>query len=368
MTRDLLTPFDEALAKNQERLRALSAQGRRIVGYFCTYTPVEVIHAAGFIPVRILGQSGPVTRADTLTPNFLCPYLRRALDRALAGEYDYLSGLVQGYTCDAACGMTGVWRETWPGRFYHTLPLPYNHGPDGRRFLAGALDDLVAKLDQAGGEFSDERLADSIELYGEIRRLTLGLDQARQSGQSRLSAADWLVVNLAGQVQPPEDHLNMLRDLVAADGPAEGPPGVPVLVSGSLIEEPRVMDLIESAGGRVVADDLCTGSRALSPPAGAGDSPLESLIDRYLNRAPCPARSRAEDRLAPLLETIKASGARGALFVFQKFCTPHLADHPTLAQGLKEAGCPSLALELEETGPSEGQLRTRLQAFFEMLD
>ncbi len=363
-----LIAFHEALEKSGERRRALSAEGRPSVGYFCTYTPVEVIHSAGFVPVRILGGSGPVARADTLAPAFLCPFLRRTLDRALAGEYDDLAGLVQGYTCDAACGMVNIWQETWPDRFYHSLPLPYNPGPEGRRFLARALEDLIAVLEQAGGEFRDERLAASIELYGEIRRLTLGLAQARRDGRSRLSAADWLVINLAGQVQPPEDQRKMLRDLAASDGPGEEPAGVPILVSGSLIEEPRLMDLIESAGGRVVADDLCTGSRALDPPTGDGDSPRESLIDRLLKRAPCPARSRAEDRLVRLQETITDSRARGVVFVFQKFCTPHLADHPTLARGLQAVGCPNLVLELEETGLNEGQLRTRLQAFFEMID
>jgi len=41
-----------------KRLEAVSSKGKKIIGYFCTYTPIEIIHAAGFLHVRILGGTG----------------------------------------------------------------------------------------------------------------------------------------------------------------------------------------------------------------------------------------------------------------------------------------------------------------------
>jgi benzoyl-CoA reductase/2-hydroxyglutaryl-CoA dehydratase subunit BcrC/BadD/HgdB len=143
--------------------------------------------------------------------------------------------------------------------------------------------------------------------------------------------------------------------------------GVPILVSGSIIEEPRVLEILEESGARVVADDLCTGLRHFYPADGEGGGPIERLIDRYMNRFPCPSRSKAEDRITMISELIKRSGAEGVVFLFQKFCTPHLADHPALAKQLKQMGIPSIVVEMEEAGVNEGQLRTRLEAFFEML-
>lgn len=66
-----------------------------------------------------------------------------------------------------------------------------------------------------------------------------------------------------------------------------------MLVSGSLIEDSGILNIIESAGGRIVADDLCNGYRQLVPPDGQGETSMDRVIDRYLNRFPCPARSRA---------------------------------------------------------------------------
>jgi benzoyl-CoA reductase/2-hydroxyglutaryl-CoA dehydratase subunit BcrC/BadD/HgdB len=64
---------------------------------------------------------------------------------------------------------------------------------------------------------------------------------------------------------------------------------------------------------------------------------------------------------------LERSGAKGVVFLIQKFCTPHLADVPTLSKELKERGYPSIMIEVDETWQIQGQLRTRLESFFEML-
>ncbi|MDD5170008.1 MAG: 2-hydroxyacyl-CoA dehydratase family protein, partial [Syntrophales bacterium] len=144
--------------------------------------------------------------------------------------------------------------------------------------------------------------------------------------------------------------------------------GIPVLVSGSLIERPDVLCLLEESGGMVVADDLCTGLRNFVPAYGAGADPLDRLIDRTLNRFPCPSRASAEERLPRLLQLLESSKARAVVFIFQRFCTPHLGDHPFLSAALRERQIPSMMVEMEESGTMEGQMRTRFEGFFEMLE
>jgi len=296
--------------------------------------------------------------------------MRRALDKALSRQYDYLSGIIQAYTCDAACGVVRVWEENIPGEIFHSIPLPYNDNADSRLFLRAAIQELIAKMEAIGGRFSDEALEASLLLYGDIRNLVLELYRMRYDWRMPLTASEFLSVILAGFVSPPEEYRSMIGELIAdlrySSSPCTGD-AVPVLVSGSLIEEPAVLDILEQSGGKVVADDLCTGLRNFQPPSGEGSDAIERLIDRYMNRFPCPARSRATDRAALLAELVERSRARGVVFVFQKFCTPHLADHPFLVEDLKKRGIPSIMIEMDETGANEGQLRTRFEAFFEML-
>lgn len=369
MTDSPLRPFTEAVRDQQARLAALASSGRKVLGYFCTYTPVEMVHAAGFVPARILGGGRPIERAAALTPTFLCPYMRQALERALRGEYGFLEGVVQGYTCDVACGMLNIWELNVPGQIYHAVPLPYVDSPEARTFLRAALGELAEKLNGIGGRMNDENLAASLDLYEAIRKRSLELYERRFEGRLPLSAAELLTVVQAGLVTPPEDYLPMLEDLAASleEVPRKEGKGVPVLVSGSVIEEPRVLEILEASGGRVVGDDLCTGWRGFSPPGGQGEDPVDRLMDRHFARFPCPSRMKAQDRAPILVRLVKRSGAKGVVFFLQKFCTPHLADLPVVLGTLQAGGIRGLVVETEETGFNEGQLRTRLETFLEML-
>jgi benzoyl-CoA reductase/2-hydroxyglutaryl-CoA dehydratase subunit BcrC/BadD/HgdB len=368
--RTSLKPFQEWVDHYPERHRALAAQSP-FIGYFCTYTPLELIHAAGFIPVRILGETGPLQNAYSLAPVFICHYMRRAMEKALAGEYTYLTGVVQGYTCDVACGLTNIWQENIPLAFYHTLPLPYNRNPEARTFFRDILRELTQKLNAHGGRFSLESLSRSNELYRKIRRHLLDLYERRYAGRLGLSAQELYCIISAGQVTPPETFLELLEGLRADlqnEIPA-GKKGFPVLISGSLLEDRAMPAQLEHLGFRIVADDLCTGLRSfyageLPGPEGEKD-PLDLLIDHVNGHFPCPARSRAKERLPLLKELMARSGARGILFLVQKFCTPHLADYPLLAEALKKEGLPNLLLEIED-GAISGAQQTRLEAFLEI--
>jgi benzoyl-CoA reductase/2-hydroxyglutaryl-CoA dehydratase subunit BcrC/BadD/HgdB len=370
MSSPLVKPFHEILIGHMDRLETISRQGTKVIGYFCTYTPLEVIHAAGFLPIRIMGGTGQVDNAYSLAPNFICPPLLLSLDKAMQGRYNFLSGVVQSYTCDVVCGLVNIWEENIGGEICHSIPLPYNDSPDGRRFYRASIQDLMGKIEKIGGTITEESLRTSLELYASIRSLILELYTLRFQGRAPLSAGDFHVVIQAGFVSPPEEYFTMLEQLLEEVrlGEPRNAEGVPLLVSGSLIEDLQVFDLIEESGGIVVADDLCTGYRHFYPPSGRGDDALECIIDRYISRFPCPARTRAINRVPLLMDLLQRSGAHGVAFVFQKFCTPHLSDFPILREELAKEGVPNFHVELDAAGIMEGQLRTRLQAFIEMLE
>jgi benzoyl-CoA reductase/2-hydroxyglutaryl-CoA dehydratase subunit BcrC/BadD/HgdB len=360
--------FKDAVRDHPRRLADIAAGGRKILGYFCTYTPVELIHAAGFMPVRVMGGPLAISRADSLVPNFICPYMRQTLEKALRGDYEFLSGMVQGYTCDVACGLMKIWEENIPGEIFHSIPLPYNSNPEAKAYFRASVRELTDRLSEIGGHFNEGALSRSLQLYGEIRQEVLDLYAMRNEGLAPWSAGDFLSIVRAGFVTDPDDYLAMLKELTrqAAQSSERPRDGFPVLVSGSLVEDPSVLDLLEACGGRVVADDLCTGLRNFYPATGEGENPTDRLLDRYMNRFPCPSRSRAEQRISLIVDLVERSGAGGVVFLLQKFCTPHLADHPVVSEGLKRAGVPNILIEMEETSLNQGQIRTRLQAFFEM--
>jgi benzoyl-CoA reductase/2-hydroxyglutaryl-CoA dehydratase subunit BcrC/BadD/HgdB len=340
-----------------------------MIGYFCTYTPVEVIHAAGFVPVRLRGGPGTVEKAYAHVPDFICPYLKRCLENALDGRYDFLSGLVQGYTCDAACGVVNIFGDAVDLELIHTVPLPYADGEAARRYFHGVITTLADKLNAMGGRFSNDALQRAIALYEKIYGIIDHLHQQRLDGELSIDAGDLQTIMDAGDVLTPEDYLRLLENLKAipAESVLSGGNGCPVIVSGSLIESTDIFHLIASAGGRVVADDLCTGWRRSYPDYGHDPNPVDRLFYRHCTRRPCPSRSLAVDRSRVLADLATRSGAKGVVFMVQKFCTPHLADYPILSDELKQQGLPSLLLEVDETWQTGEQLKNRLESFFDMI-
>jgi len=369
MPLDIIHPFTESINNSYQRLTALSASGQKMIGYFCTYTPVEIIHAAGLIPIRIFGGAGQMDKASAHLPDFICPFMKVSLEKALNGQFDFLSGLVNGYSCDAACGAVNIWKDIFKGKIYHPIPFPYNDSSESRQFLKSAFNEFIVKLNVTGGNFSETSLNDSIDIYRQIRSLLLQLYERRYAGNLSITSSDLMTIIDAGCLMPPEEYLLLLNNLMQKLPEESGVQtnDCPVLITGSLIEDPKVFNIIESCGGRIVSDDLCNGFRQLFPDDGKGKSPMDRLIDRYMRRFPCPARSRSADRGHEILNLMKKSGAKGVIFMLQKFCTPHLADYPILSDRLKAEGFPSLLIEMDETWQMEGQLKTRLESFFEML-
>ena len=363
-----LSPFADAIRGRAEFL-SRQAQKQKILGWFCTYSPVELIHAAGFLPVRIHGGTIPIDKASALVPPFICPYMRTSLERTLQGEYRYLSGVIQGYTCDISCGLINIWEENVQPGLFHTVPLPYNTSEEARVFYREALNELIQKLASIGGKIDTGSLKRSLELYRDIRNNLLHLYELRCRNQLAFSAREFYTVIEAGFSLPPETYNEHLKKLISNISEQKPLPtkGIPVLISGSLLEDLTIFDLVETVGGRVVADDLCNGYRFCCPADGTDTDLLERLIDRYMHRFPCPSRSIIDDRINQFEKLIEWSGAAGVIFIFQKFCTPHLTDYPALAEELKKENIPVLQVEIDEVGGSQGQLKTRFEAFFEMI-
>ena len=141
-----------------------------------------------------------------------------------------------------------------------------------------------------------------------------------------------------------------------------------LVLSGGLCTMPDIYDIVEGTGGAVVWDDFCTGSRYFEGNIEAGKDPVASIASRYLERVNCPAKhSGVLSRGEYLLEKVRQNRADGVIFLFLKFCDPHAFDYPYMKELLEKQGIPSLLFEIEDQISSEGQLKTRCEAFMEML-
>jgi len=293
------------------------------------------------------------------------------LDTALKGGFDYLDGIVHAYTCDATCGLFGIWQRNIKTDFTYTYAPPYFMSEGSLRYHVSELDKLKKAIEKyTGAEISDESMAKSIELYNRKRSALKRLYALRASNPTPISGSEVLDVVLAGSILPPEEYISMIEALIKEilRPVGCGQDAHRVYISGSELHDTEILRTIEGAGATIVGDDLCTGARGFHDLVEPGGDPIEALARRYITRTPCPSRLPVGRRLEFILEGMRECRAEALIFVIQKFCDPHLAEQPILSESLKEAGIPNMVIETEHRiGPGKEQIRTRVQGFLEMI-
>lgn len=343
------------------------------MGYLCSCVPEEIVHAAGFAPLRLRGTTAPLRQVDAHLQSFTCALCRSTLDQVLGGDLEFLAGTIFAHTCDTMQAQADLWRlNTGPSQFVDTVMQPANLGsPSAAPYLESELDRFRNTLaDLIGQPIPDENLQASIALFDETRRLVTNLGSYRDC----LSAPDFFAVLDVAQAMPHEVLNPLLAELLvtldeeaACPEPRNRPGGPRIFLVGAVLDEPRILNLIEDLGARIVGDDLCSGSRHFHDQVGAEGDPIANLARYYLRRPPCPTKYHpTHDPSRRLMGQVRQVRADGIVFALEKFCEPHAFDYALIRPTLEQIGMPSLLLEMEQV-PSLEALRTRLQAFVEML-
>jgi benzoyl-CoA reductase/2-hydroxyglutaryl-CoA dehydratase subunit BcrC/BadD/HgdB len=350
----------------------VSDGGKPVAGYFCSYTPVEILTAAGLQPYRIVpGPGRAITRADTYIDRNFCPYVRTCLGEALDGQYEFLSGLVMVNSCDAMRRLYDVWRYNIGGGFVHLLDLPRIDSESSIDYFLECLVRLKGEIESHYRvDISDEKLAAAIDERNRSRSLLKELYLLNLERGQPLSGTQVNSVVRASTVLPREGFITVLERLleeIGGTGKKTGVEGPRLMVTGSVLENPHILGLIEQCGARVVVDDLCTGTRQFWLTVEAGNRPLDALARHYLRRVTCPRMKDAGRRFDHVFQLIDEFSVKGVIFYTMKFCDPFLYDVPVLRERLAGRGIPSLALEGDYTPGTLGRVKTRIEAFIEML-
>jgi len=337
---------------------------RQYFGYFCSYFPEELILAAGLEPLRLFPNSNNPTPAEL--PAFCCSLARGTLNMEIRGELTKLAGIGFAHTCDTMQCLSGVWASCGHTKTFDLVPPVMLRTNGASRYYHSALAQLLqqlAILTDHSIELSQLRAAQI--LCSKTRQLTAELDQLRPNLSSPLVSA----ILRAGQIMPRLEYNQALEQILVPLRKMTAPSAsARVLVSGAVLENDSLFQMIEDLGGRVVADDTCTGYRHYAGTTFTDPTdPLSAITKRYIEMPPCPCKNQGlNERLDYLVNLALNRKAQGAIVIIRKYCDPHAWDAVSLMANLKNAGIRCLILELEGSDVG-GQERTRLQAFLESL-
>lgn len=129
--------------------------------------------------------------------------------------------------------------------------------------------------------------------------------------------------------------------------------------------------LIEEMGGIIAVDESCLGDRYLYDPVGISETTvkemLSALVSRYIMPCVCPSFSPNDDRLYKLEETVKAFNVQGIVYHVLKGCIIYDFELSRVEKIMKKLGIPVLRVETDYNPEDIEQLRTRIEAFIEVL-
>jgi bcr-type benzoyl-CoA reductase subunit C len=351
------------------------ALGKKAFGWLCTYVPEEVIHAAGALPVRITGYSQEMELEDGNAYLYInnCSFSRSCLQLGLRKEYDFLDGVVGGSTCDGARRLFDLWRYYLKPPFYHVLTVPRKSHERAHQLYYSQVQDFKKHLEEFMGlTITDESLLHSIQVFNQSRFLLKELYELRKLDKPLISGQETMEV-LNGSFRMPKEQFNAyLQDLIVdlKQHSAGTQPKARLMLIGSVMNNPEFIKSIEELGVVVVTDELCTSTRYWSDPVVLEGSrnPLEAVSRRYLNNFPCARMYPGSERFNRIVKLAREARVDGIISETIRYCVPYAHDIPLLGDRLKEENIPLLTLDVEYGTSGSGQIRTRVQAFLEMVE
>lgn len=363
--------FYESYSKRHELAEGWKEAGKGIIGYFCNYTPEELIYASGMIPVRIRGTAENIALADAHLPTFCCSFIRSCLDQALRGRYSYLEGVVFPKTCDMTRCLPGIWKRNIKPPYFWFLPVPGKSNDNAVDFFTKELALFKKSLEgYTGNKIDNESLNKAIKVYNDNRSLMQEINKLALTDTPPLTSSEVYAIMLSGLVLPKDEHSAMLRKLLdnlpSSQKTVNG--GVRLMLAGNTFENIELMQAIEECGGNVVIDDLDIGTRYYWNHIEESDEPLKSLAAGYLRRIPCPCKHPTQPRIENMLKLANDYRVKGVILINQKYCDTHLYDRPMIESSLQQAGFPVLLVEHSDVGWVGGKFKTMVRAFIEMLE
>lgn len=363
------------------RAQELKVGGDKVLGYLSALTPVEIMSAAGVVPIRLkYNVSEAVTKGDAYMETNDCPFIRKVFDTALKGTYDFLDGMVIPRQCDSVNRTNDVWRHRLNLSYSHFLNFP--HVTDNSlEFMQEILRAFMVTLeDLVGHEITDVALSYAITGHWYNRRAMRQLYDLRKTETPLISGTELMKVLVAAMSIPVHECSALIESVIIQVERRPVPQSLPrkrIMLVGHPIDDVRIPQAIEEAGAWLVTDDISIGGKMYwndvdMPP---GD-PLRAIAEQYLRKLKVHTTFEAsgdtyqenlEARFSHIKRLIEEFKVDGVILLVYEYCDPYGFEVPAIKNYIESAGTPVLYVEDEYSISSFGRLKTRVEAFLEMI-
>jgi benzoyl-CoA reductase/2-hydroxyglutaryl-CoA dehydratase subunit BcrC/BadD/HgdB len=372
--------FERLKESSLLELEKAKAAGKKVVGIYCAFAPKELVRAAGAIPVGLCGKDQtPIRDAETILPANLCPLIKSSYGYALTDTCPYFSFsdfLIGETTCDGKKKMFELLRKIKPLFLMHLPPTS-----DEYHSLDYWIDEVIRLKEfleiQTGAKITEEGLMRQIRLHNKERRLLKDLASLCADDPVPISGLDMMMVMESRNFSVELDsYINAVQKLaqelevIKRNGRSVCSPEAPkILLTGCPVGKgsEKVLRLIEECGGIVVCQENCTGIKSVDLLVEENDDPYRAIASRYL-KTPCSCMTPNEARIDLLSRLIEEFKIQGVVDLTWHCCHTYNIESYNINEFLrKRYQIPSLHIETDYSTSDTAQLKTRIEAFLEML-
>jgi len=345
--------------------------GGNILGCMYHYIPEELITAAGLMPYRMRATGSEGTEySESDFSEVNCSFVRHLFDSGVRGHLAFLDGIVSANHCDHLRRFYENWQRKIKTPYMYFMPFPKKRGQEQAIRFKNELNAFKVDLEKTFGiRITDEKLRDAIKLHNETRSLQRTLYTFRNN--PLISGADVHSIMVVASSMPKDVYNKKLKKLLEELKLAPTIKGnfARIMVVGGELDNPSFIELIESQGSVVVADSLGYGYRACAVDVKEEGDLLQNLADyQVLERPACPRLfGTTFERNDFVKEIANKYGVDGVISVRLPLCDEWSFEQVNLIKYLKKEGIPHMALDIDYTVSSVGQIKTRAQAFIETL-
>ena len=363
-----------------QELQEHKAAGGKVVGTFCVFVPEEVVRAAGGICIGLCsGIEIGSSQAEKVLPRNICPLIKSFMGFKLARVCPYFEScdmVVGETTCDGKKKAFEILNDYVP---VHVMETPQMKKERDRSLWAGEVRDFMSRVEELTGQrITGDSLRRAVVEVNAKREALLRLAGLRKNSPAPISGKDSLLIE---QIAMYDDvgrftaKVNGLCDELETrirEGKGIGESGPRLIVTGTPMAIPnwKVMHLIESTGAVVVAEEMCTGLRYFENTVREDgedlDRTVEFIADRYLD-INCACFTPNQGRMEKLLSLAEEYRADGVVHCALTFCDPYAVEANRVEKVLGERGIPLLRIDTDYSQGDAEQLKTRIEAFLEMI-
>ena len=356
-------------------------KGQKVFGTFCVYVPDEVVIAADGIVTGLCGGSQFwVPGGEKVLPKSTCPLIKASVGARLERTCPFFR-IADMYVGETTCdGKKKAWEILGQDVPMHIMDMPQMKRPQDVKKWEGEIREFARIVEEfTGNAITPEKLGEAIHIINEKRKALARLYEARKAKNIPISGRDALLVMQIAFFDDPVRCAQMTNKLAdeleqrIADGVSVFPAGTKrILLSGTPMAIPnwKLHHIIETSGAAVVCEETCTGTRYFENLVDETKTTLEeqyaAIAERYMG-VNCACFTPNTGRVDDILRLAKEYDVDGVIDVNLKFCCLYDTEGYTVEKALKDAGIPVLGIETDYTDADAEQLRTRIQAFVEML-